>query len=222
MAISYVGGAAFGASSAIAVSATVTYSPTAGNTVVCYLQTSSSGAAPVTVVDNNGNALTAGAVQQTGVGNISRLFYGVAITGATSYKASWTGIGSVAWLDILEYAGVGSVDSAFSGTNSTVSTGTTVTWTARINANNAWLIACFGDSAATSWTATNGNLRVNQIAGAPSGQRTACMDNTAALAGLVTCSATKSVNAAWSVVAIALNPSGVSDIRELMLLGVGI
>jgi len=215
MAVAYVGSAANGVTS---TSNTVTYTPVAGNTIVAYLGITTSASAFSSLADNNSNALSVGPTVTNGT-RLIKSYYGTAITGATSYTISWTG-SVAAWLNILEYSGVSSVNTSLTGnTNTGNSTAPTITCTTLVN--NSWLAVGFTDTTSTTWTATTGNLRIKNTT-APSNCRSAGMDNTVVTAGSVTCTAGFGITpTVWAAVALELNPSA-TQLRELMLLGVGI
>lgn len=178
-------------------SATVTLSPTPGDTIVAVLGTAVTASA-VSVADNNGNPLTAGPTNTN-----QFTFYGTAVTGATSYTASWTGTSTV-WFDVAEYSGVGSVNASLTG-NTTSGTSTSASMSCTTLIDNSWLIVLFKDSTTTSWTATSGNKRIGNTA-APSGRRCAIMDNTSATAGSLTCASTLSASLLFAGVCLELDP----------------
>lgn len=112
-AITYIGSAAPVTGSG--ANTTITYSPTAGNTVVIGVGTSTNSGAISGCLDNNFNLLLNPTLI---VNNTGTLFvvYGTAITGATSYTCYWIN-STLNIITIAEYSGVVSINS--SPTNST-------------------------------------------------------------------------------------------------------
>src|ERR1700677_502982 len=98
MAISFVGSAS-GSITTAGSSVTVSYSPTAGNyIVVACTATSTVFSHSAICQDNNGNQLTEGSA----TGTDQDVFYGVAVSGATSYKLSWSTISAKAAIVVME------------------------------------------------------------------------------------------------------------------------
>jgi hypothetical protein len=94
--------------------ASITYSPTAGNAVLAMIALGSSVTA-LTCVDNNSNALTSGG------SGLSWLCYGFAKSGATSYTYNWTTANSKAVMLIVEYSHVGGFGTLLANSGSNAS-----------------------------------------------------------------------------------------------------
>ena len=182
--------------------ATVTFTPGTGNQVVCYLN-SSVAITLVSIVDNNSNALT-GMVANPVVSSTSVHlygFYGTAITGATSYIASWT-TNATASMVCEDYSGVVAVNSALSGNTATGSSATDSITVTTEDANN-WVVCGMGEGIQTL-TASVGNSRQQVTAGASG--KSLLLDNTVVSPGSVTCTATLT-SAAWAAAVIELRTS---------------
>lgn len=182
-----------------ATAASVTYSPTAGNTVVAFLGL---GAAPGTfsgVLDSASHALTAGAFINSGINVYLYCYYYTAPAGIVSFSASWTN--ATEWgLTVVEYSGVTSVNAGQSGnTNTGVSTTPSITNTTQ-DAND-WIVAGLANhSLSNEISITTGNLR-NMDAGSPINLTVA--DNTSATAGGVSIIGSQT-STAWAAVSIEL------------------
>ncbi len=151
----------------VAASATtnsVTYSPTTGNTVIVFLNTTST-INTVSCKDNNNNTLTAGS---TGAGGTDDIFpfYGTAITGATSYSCSWTN-SSASTISVEDYSGVVAVNTGLAN-NTGTATSASASLTVTTEDNNDWNVCGFGD-AGNTFTVTVGNSRQNQSTSTPKG-----------------------------------------------------
>jgi len=202
-AINFVGGGKNGGISGTATSQAITYSPTAGNTICFFLSTTGSGVSSITVKDQNSNALTAGpTANKTNGTTITYIysFYGIAVTGATSYTASWT-TGTSPSTVLEEYSGVGSVNASLSG-NTAIGTTSPATITVTTDTNNAWVAA--GISApAGSITLTSGNSRQSET----TGYALTLADNTVVTAGSINIAATVTGGAiAWAIALLELKP----------------
>ena len=156
--IAFIGGTT-AASSSLASSLTLTYSPTAGNFVHIVAITGAGSTTQMSCADNNGNALAL--VQNMtvrGGPTGGAQFCGVAVTGATSYVVSWTNTSGCA-AALAEYSNVASTG-ASSKTEGTSNT----SWSNAQNITNAgnWIATAFNISLASgtdSTTVTTGNLR---------------------------------------------------------------
>lgn len=158
----FVGGF-FSQTISLQTTATITYTPTAGNMVVVGLQTSAAITA-VTVKDQNGNALTASTHQNpTGGTTQTYLFYGFAVPGATSYVFAWTTAVN-ATVILAEYANIARVGAQSGKTNASTTQTTTTLMTSPIS----WVVSVFGNtvaSGASTYTATSPNVLDIQSAG---------------------------------------------------------
>lgn len=217
MSIGYVGSASAGFTANTTFS--VTYSPTAGNTVIVFL--GGNGAFNPTVKDSSNVTLTAGLTETQTV--IVHSAYYTAGSGVTSFTATWTGTARAGNIVVIEYSGVNTVNATLSGNVGSGVSNNHPTLTCTTLNNNAWLVAGFGVSATTSWTAATGNLRIGVI-GSETAGRIGVVDNTSSVAGSVTCAATTAGTSTWAGVVYELDSvsGGGAVIRELNLLGVGV
>lgn len=188
-----LGGTAFTQSTPV-TTITITYTPTAGNTVVLFLQ--SNGISAVTVQDNHGNALTAGATSILNGGAQSRVFYGTAAATVTGYTASWT-TSSGMGISIEEYSGVISVSAALTGNTATGSSSPATI--SQVVPANSMIVAGF-DTRTSSPTATVGTQR--QISTAANPQHI-LMDNSTVGAQTLSCACTFTA-LTWSAAALVL------------------
>jgi len=211
---SWVGGAKNDATGSV-TTITVTYSPTAGNTLVIFLET-----APVSggsCADNNSNALTVGpTISAT---EYQSSYYGTAITGATSYTCTWT-TSTEAGIVLGEYSGVSSVNASLSGnTNSGNSATASVTVTTQ-DAND-WIACGLGDSS----DMLTGSVGTQREQVAASTKKITLVDNTSSSAGSLTCAATLT-STGWVGIALELRTTSAVSVsqfdkrRKLTRLGV--
>jgi hypothetical protein len=104
--VGYVNSASANSTNTSTTTQSVSYSPTAGNVIVVALSVGAGVTTP-TCQDNNSNFLTVGPSQGT-----LQMFYGVAITGASSYTCNWAG-STPNVMAVVEYTGlVGQGDNA--------------------------------------------------------------------------------------------------------------
>lgn len=181
---------------------TSTFTPTTGNEVVCFLNTAVA-VTSAAVKDNNANALTVGPVLVSSTTVHMASFYGVAISGATSYIATWT-TNSTSSLVCEDYSGSVAVNAGLTTTPNPAS-GTSATASAVVTTedSNDWVI-CGGGDGGNTLTATVGTSRQQVTAGAAG--RSLLWDNTSVAAGVTTCTATLT-SAAWAMIMIELRTS---------------
>jgi len=193
MAIAAVGGG--NNSSAVGViTLTVTYSPTAGNTVLLWFNVGGA-VTGLTVQDNHGNLLTAGPT----LGNLASFYQTNVPAVTTSYTANWTTAQQCS-LVLEEYSGAPNVN-AVGATNSGSSA--TATISLAITAANNFIVAGMGS--ANTLTASVGTQRQQTTAGTG---RATLLDNTNATAGTsVTCTCTLT-SAAWNAIALEIGGAG--------------
>jgi hypothetical protein len=211
MAVAFVGGGSAVASGT--TSHAITYSPTAGNTVVAAIMFAQATYSGLTCVDNNNHALTA----VTTSGGLLNLFIGTAITGATRYTFSWTTSETVA-LVLGEYSGV-----VGTGTNGTNSGSTSPAQVSVVSTKaNSFMVAALGvKGISNTFTAVTGNLRESDDNSSVSA---ALMDNTAASSGSsITNSASLSAVTAWDAAAVEIYPTQPASgtVNLLMMMGAG-
>jgi hypothetical protein len=194
---------------ATAATLTITYSPVAGNKVVLGIAFGGAVSA-VSCADNNSNALTSNTNQ-----NNTYQFYGTAVTGATSYKVSWT-TSRHASIALAEYSGVAGV-----GTTGSVNNGVSNTQTISVitTKTNSFIVASIGVNGNITFTSSVGNLRNQQAGGAGNANSVEILDNTAVASGTSVTNTTTSSSITWGAVAVELFPSQGSD--QLMMMGAG-
>lgn len=189
MAITPVGGGQNGTASSV-TTISVTYSPTAGNTVLVYLSTGA--ATGIAIKDNHGNSLTQlGTVGNT-LANIW-CFGGVAAATVTSFVATWTTALNCAII-VEEYSGVTSIGTAVGNSGST--SPATLT---KVVAAGSFLVGAVDSRTATPTTAT-GTQRQIHTATSP---MSALADNTSAPGGSISVSFT-GTTVSWAAIAIEL------------------
>jgi hypothetical protein len=195
------------ASSGVATNTTVTltYSPTAGNTSIFCLSHNGATTAD-TCTDNLSNTLTAG-TKSSNSQTDQQFYYGPSFnyqapSGVTSITCTWT-TGRASWLVVAEYSKVGFINPSLSpNTNSGNSTVPGITTSNLVS--SSWVVACFADTATTSWSQNSGNKRFAATSGA--GGKGAIFDNTSTVVGLLTSSGTISATANWAATALELDP----------------
>jgi hypothetical protein len=213
-AIAFVNGTKATSSGGAVATLTATYSPTAGNNVTLFLITAGA-VTGVSCVDNNSNALTPG----TTITNTDEIlpFSGTAVSGATSYKCTWTTTrGSTIVLG--EYSGVSSFNLSLSGNTASGST-SPATITATTQDNNDFFVCGLSDGA-NAITVTTGNSREAET----TGPKSVLVDNTSATPGGVTCAGTLTASA-WVAAGVELRTSATVSTqfdkrRKLARLGV--
>jgi len=194
--IAQVGGAHV-SESAGATTLTGFYTPTAGNAAVVMFATGNT-ISGLVVKDNLGNLLSVGPTS----GLLTTWHQFPVPSGVTGYTATWT-TARQASLVIEEYSGVVGVDVGLAGNTNSGSSGTaTITPTTTIA--NEWIVCGFSDVASNTLTGTVGHQRQQTLGSAVTSPVT-LMDNTAAVPGSVTCSATLT-SSAWNAVALGLQP----------------
>lgn len=180
-------------------SATVTYSPTVGNTVVVFVGVSGNPGSMV-VTDSKSATLSAGASINNGTGQYLYCFYYTATSGVTSFTASWTE--GLYWaFTVVEYSGVTSINAGLSGNTNTGNSALPSITNTTQDAND-WLVVGLANVslASNDITITTGNQRNSDAA---SEVYLAVGDNTAATAGSVTVAGSQA-SAAWTAVSIEL------------------
>lgn len=192
MAIAFVNGAINNGAGVTTVS--VTYAPTAGNTVVVTLGFTVA-VTNLTCTDSSFNPLAAGPSRTNGI--TSACFYYTAASGVTGFTASWTTASGVN-IAVAEYSGVQSVNAALAG-NAASATSATATITVTTEDNNDFIVASIVSNANVV-TITVGTLRENA---ASAGAKLKIADNTVASAGAVTITGTLT-SAAWAIVVLEL------------------
>jgi hypothetical protein len=213
--VSFVNGAVATSSASSVTSLQVVYSPTAGNEVVLALEFASS-ASSASCKDQNNNTLSSAHLNNTW------LFYGTAITGATSYTASWT-TSSKSSISIAEYSGVVGIGTG--GNTATASTGP-ITITSTTSKQNSFMVAALGITGNVTATSSTGHLREKEPGGSGNGNTIGISDNTAVSSGSsVTNAASTGSGATWAAVSVELYPtqsvtSGFDKSRKLSRLGV--
>lgn len=199
-----------------ATNITVTYSPTAGNYVVVVVSLSAAVTSP-SCKDQNSNALTC-VLFNSGKGIIC---YGPAVTGATSYEAQWT-TSADASIVIGEYSGVVGVGTNNTATGSSTSISVTVVTTFV----NSWIVAAMTQGSGTNtFTASVGNLRVQEQGGSATANTCAINDNSGTSIGSSVVNTTTCLSNSWAAYGLELyptqSPAGVPSLL-LMQMGVGI
>ena len=168
--IAAVGGATNAAATNV-TTLSVAYAPTAGNTAVVMFQTSNT-VTGLTVKDNLGNALSAGAT----IGELAAYYQYPVPAGVTSYIATWT-TARHAGIAVEEYANVQGVNprpvpSTASGTSALA------TITTALLAADDWVVVGFGNVSSQTMTGTVGTQR-QQILGSATSAPITLMDATA-------------------------------------------
>ena len=190
---------------ALGTTITATYSPTAGNQIVAWVDTGAA-VTGLSCADNNSHALTPGPTVTISGVNLAG-FYGTAITGATSYVCSWT-TSTTPSITLEEYSGVSSVNATLSGNTASGST-SPATITVTTQDNNDWIVGGLAASSQTL-TVTVGNSRQ---AVTTTAVRQVLVDNTVATAGSLTLTATLT-NANWAAAVIELRTAAGGTIRR--------
>ena len=185
---------------------TITYSPTTGNRVVLWIDTNAV-VSSLACSDNNSNSLTAGPAIANGTSPVLAGFYGLAITGATSYTCTWTTT-AVSAITIEDYSGASSFNASLSG-NTASGSSTSATITVTTQDSNDWIVCGISDGINTL-TVTVGNSRQATTGGS---NKTVLLDNTVVSPGSVTCTATLS-SSAWAAAVIELRTTGGGVIRH--------
>jgi hypothetical protein len=198
MAIAAVGGANSNSASVNVSTLSVTYSPTAGNTVVLFFITNGT-ITGLVVKDSAGNTLTKSTA--TGFsGNFTCWYQNNCPAGITGYTATWTNAVN-AGMAVEEYSGAaGGVNATNTATNAATSGTSTVSDTV-LQANN-FIVAGFASSQTA--TTTVGTQRQQVAAG---GARVTLQDNTSATVASVTNTATQT-STAWAAIAVELGGLG--------------
>jgi hypothetical protein len=213
MAINYISGAVNSASTSVNT-ISVTYSPTAGNTLVVFVGINVSNAG-LTVVDNLSNSLTAGPTLTLGTSISSSCHYYTVPSGVTSITASWT-TNRECGIVVLEYSGVVAVNASLSG-NAVDGTSASPSITVTSQDANDYIVAGFVCSQV--FTMSTGTQRQHVA----SGTHNYCGDNTSSTAGSITLGGSQT-SANWIALAIELRASigtpGVSS-NQLMMMGCG-
>lgn len=215
MAIAFINGTSGGSFNQSSL--TLTYTPTAGNQIVVGIDFDLGFSDPgtVTCTDNNSNSLTLNTSLANPSGNNTKMwqFYGVAISGATSYKFSWTG-GNALFQGVLgEWSGVTGI-----GTKGTTAMGTGATQSITVSevGGNSWIVVVFDDQNAGG-TISTGTLREQ---GENSVDNIFLVDSTTA-----TCAGTTTGNGSsipWGAIALELLSRPIVPIvHELLLMDCG-
>lgn len=196
--IAQIGGA--GNNGGSAATGSVTYTVAAGHTVVLTLETATNASSLASCLDNNLNALSAGATK-TQTNDVIYVFYVLSSPGSTSFTCAWTT--SAIWSIMVEdYTGVGSVNTGLSGNTGSGVNQTSQSLTVTLDDANDWNVCGFSDGSVTLAAAT-GNQRQQVTAGSA---RAVLVDNTAASATSVTCSSS-STSVTWAGASIELKHS---------------
>jgi len=194
--VAYKGSAAANLAATAGASLTVTYTPTAGNLVVAGIQFSVTPSA-VTCKDQNGNALAL-VTNKT----FNYLFQGVAVTGATSYKFSWTTTSKAAGF-VGEYTGVKGVGTNASGNGSSTAETLSLTTTK----TDSFMVCSVGVAANVTYTLVTGKaIRIQNTSGTGNNSAIALVDNTTISSGTSLTCATSSATGAWSVMGVEIYP----------------
>jgi len=200
-AIAPVGGATgtTGASLATTV-ASSSFSPTAGNAMVCALVTAG-GVSNITAADNNSNALS---ISTTVTSVNFSIAYGTVVSGASTYHFSWT-TSRKASIACEEYSG----QAGFVGTSSIFSSSSTnPTYTYTTTKTNSLVVNGYSMGAnVTSYSSTTGNLRQSQAGGGGNSNAVALIDNTGTTIGSsVLTITTTNVSSSWVTTAVEIYP----------------
>lgn len=190
----HIGGASNGTAT-VGTTFTLTYTPKPGNMVAVFVHNGVVSA--LDVKDNNGNALTAGPTVVGAAAIRTSCFYGSALSGATSYIATWTG-GSVVGISIDEFNNVGSVNASLAGNTST-STSSTITVSQTLQANSIMLSGMNSRNATPTVTV---GTQLQRFTG--SSPELVTVQNGTGTAGAFSCTATLSLSVLWTVAAIEL------------------
>ena len=199
MAIAAVGGANNNSAGANVSTLSVTYSPTAGNTVVLFFITNNT-VTGLVVKDSAGNTLKESTAQGFS-GNFTCWYQNNSPAGITGYTATWTN-GVNAGIAVEEYSGAaGGVNATNNATAAATSATASVADTI-MQANN-FIVA--GMASGQTLTATVGTQRQQVAAGAA---RVTIQDNTSATIGSITNTATQPSSSAWACIAVELGGLG--------------
>lgn len=217
MAIAFVNSAINGGSSVTSVA--VTYSPSAGNTLVVGVALLTTGFTVTSVTDNAGNVYKLKDFQNKTV-NICRVevWWCHNIVGSpTSITANLSGTAGQAIIAVGEYSGIAADGLIFSNTGSTALTTNTVNSTDA----NSWSVSFFAASGSGTFTASVGTLRQSLVQGAALGG--GLIDTTTASQhGSLNCRATISVSEQWATDMMELRPvSPTAYITDDITYGVG-
>ena len=175
--------------------------------------TTSTAVSAITCKDNNNNSLTA--VVNEAARDI--VFWGFAVSGATSYIVSWT-TSAKSSLCIVEYSGV----SAIGATNTSTATSTTASVAVTTTANNSWVVAQFGNGGVNTYSASVGNLRVQQGGGSGAANTEAFNDNSGGASGSSVTNTCTCGSTTWFGLGIELQPTvSATSNGSLLLMGVG-
>lgn len=202
MAIAAVGGAANQANTNV-TTLTVTYSPTAGNTVLLFFNANGAFTA-LTVQDNHGNTLTAGPT----VNNVASFYQTNVPAATTSYTATWT-TGRQCSLAVEEYSGAPAVNPVGNTASGTSTTGTV---TLAITASNNFIV-CGAGSPQTMAVSAGTTLRQQTLVGNTAAPLTLC-DNTSASVGNVTCTVTLSPSSLIGMIALEIGGTGKDRVNQ--------
>jgi hypothetical protein len=175
---------------------TVTYSPTAGNTVVVSLKLHGA-VTGLTVKDSHGTSLTAGPT----VGNFYTFYQLSAASGTTGFVAAWT-TNQASSMAVEEYSGVNAVNAALSG-NTANATSATASITVTPNELGDVVVGTFGAQdppASNTFTSTVGSQRQNITAN----QQPLILSDSTSSPATITATLT---SAAWWGAAIGLRPT---------------
>ena len=209
------------------ITATVTIN--SGDTVVVTILVHVSGGAIRTitsVVDSSGtNTYTQKTNQANGASGPQTFIWGALNVSSSATTVTVTVSGTFTGADVIvaTYTGVGTNGFGNTGVNTGNSSTPTVTATTQ-DANN-FVVAAMGQvaSAAATFTASVGNLRSQQAAGAGI-PVLGLNDNTAASAGSVVNTVTSNKSNLWACCAVELrstSPGGSTSKNLLMMMGVG-
>jgi len=127
----------------------------------------------------------------------------VAVTGATSYTASWS-LARKASCAVEEYSGVGAVSNAG---NYNYGTATPATISTTLAHANGFLVSAIGMNYSVTLTASTGTLRQAEAGGTSSANSVAIIDNTAASGSVSAISTLSYLSAEWNAVSVELDPT---------------
>ena len=198
--ISPIGG---GKVNALSSPATITYSPTSGNTVVLFVATT--GTSTPYCYDNNLNMLTVGPGQYNFNSPSLLSYIEVAGNSVTSFTCVFAAVDTVS-VTLYEYSGSLGFNlipnlTACSGTianNACTGSGTSASMTVTTDDANDYIVCGFSDTS-NAFSVVTGTSRENETSKAT----LVMLDNTVASAGSVTCAASLT-SAAWAAAVIEL------------------
>jgi hypothetical protein len=198
MAVSFVNKAVATNGTTGATSIAVSYSPTAGNYVVVIVSLSATVTSP-SVKDQNSNALTVSLFNS----GKSIIAYGAAVSGATTYTASWT-TSADASICIGEYSGVVGVGT----TNSATGSSTTISVSLTSTFLNSWAVCGMTQGSGTNtFTASVGNLRCQEQGGSATANTCAINDNSGTSIGSSIVNTCTCLSNSWSAFSVELYPT---------------